>query len=172
MLKRLVGKLFGFAREIQNLQDQVSELQWDSTFGMWTREAFLQFCQVMPRGNRVIAFIDIDDVHGMNDRWGYEDVNQRIKDAFSVYFRRSDIVARWFSGDEIVILFDADEQGAAHKLEQLTTSSGRREIKFEYAVGEWKVGREAIEETIDRLASAVQAQKTARRTETDPGQDA
>ncbi len=163
MLKRLVGKVFGFAREIQSLQDQVSALQWDSTFGMWTREAFLQFCLVMPRGNRVITFIDIDDVHGMNDRLGYEDVNQRIKDAFSVYFRRSDVVARWFSGDEIVILFDSNEEGATRKIEQLTTSAERREIRFVYALGEWKVGREAIEETIDKLAAEVQAKKANRK---------
>jgi diguanylate cyclase (GGDEF)-like protein len=165
MLKKLVGKLFGFEREIDALREQVSALRWDSTFGMWTREAFQQLCQVMPRGNRVIAFIDIDDVHGMNDRWGYEEVNQRIKDAFSVYFRRSDIVARWFSGDEIVILFDSGTEGAVHKLEQLKTSAERRDITFVHEVGEWQVGREAIEETIHRLATSVQAQKAEKKKE-------
>ena len=163
MLKKLIGKLFGFADEIESLREQVTALRWDSTFGMWTREAFQQLCQVMPRGDRVIAFIDIDDVHGMNDRWGYEDVNLRIKDAFSVYFRRSDIVARWFSGDEIVILFDADREGAIHKLEQLKTSAARRDISFVHEVGEWQVGREAIEETIDKLATAVQTRKAEKR---------
>lgn len=162
MIRKWVGKLFGFQKQIEALEEQVKTLRWDATFGMWTREAFLQFCQVMPRGSRIVAFIDIDDVHGMNERWGYEDVNRRIREAFSVYFRRSDIVARWFSGDEIVILFDADSQGARLKLAQLTESAAQRDITFVYEIGEWQVGREAIERTIEQLATAAQAKKPPR----------
>ena len=55
MLKRMVSRFFGLDSEIQDLRRQVRELSWDSSFGMWTRNAFLQFCHVMPRDVRRIA---------------------------------------------------------------------------------------------------------------------
>jgi GGDEF domain-containing protein len=86
---------------------------------MWTRNAFLQFCHVMPRDVRWVAFIDMNKIHELNEELGYTEVDRRIKETFSVPFRRSDVVARWYSGDYIVILFDADGSGAGHKIEQL-----------------------------------------------------
>ena len=55
MLRRLVSKLFGFEAELSERRRQVKELSWDTSFGMWTRAAFLQFCHVMPRDMRSIA---------------------------------------------------------------------------------------------------------------------
>jgi len=51
----MVSRFFGLDSEIQDLRRQVRELSWDSSFGMWTRNAFLQFCHVMPRDVRRIA---------------------------------------------------------------------------------------------------------------------
>ena len=55
MLKRWVGKIFGFDDEIQELRCQIREL---------------------------------------NEELGYTEVDRRIKETFSVSFRRSDVVAR------------------------------------------------------------------------------
>ena len=66
MLKKLIGKVFGFEGEIRELRRQVKELSWDSSFGMWTRGAFLQFCHVMPRD---ISFIDLNKVHELNEKY-------------------------------------------------------------------------------------------------------
>ena len=52
------------------------------------------------------AFIDLNHIYELNEHLGYNEVDRRVKEMFSVSFRRSDIVARWYSGDEIVILFD------------------------------------------------------------------
>ena len=68
MLKRWVVKMFGFDDEIHELRRQIRELSWDSSFGMWTRNAFLQFCHVMPRDVRWIAFLDMNKIHELNEQ--------------------------------------------------------------------------------------------------------
>ena len=158
-LRRLVGKLLGFEQELDELRQQVRELSWDETFGMWTRGAFLQFCQVMPRGPRVVIFIDLNHIHELNERLGYAEVDRRVKATFSMPFRRSDIVARWYSGDEIVILFDAGRAGAARKLEQLEQSAADQGLTFFWAIGDWEVGKKDIETVVNSLAEEVVAAK-------------
>ena len=163
MLKRLIGKLFGFEREIALLNDQVQLLSWDTAYGMWTRPAFIQFCQIMPRSVRNVAFIDLDDIHQLDQELGYSEVDRRIQETFSVPFRRSDVVARWYSGDEIVILFDSDRLGADKKIEELTRSAGGQGLTFKHDIGDWDVGKESIEDVIEVLAKAVSAQKAGSR---------
>jgi len=159
VLKKMVGRIFGFESEIEDLRQQVKDLSWDTGFSMWTRGAFLQLCEVMPRGIRTLIFIDIDDVHSLNERHGYADVDRRIRESFAIRFRRSDVVARWFSGDEIVILMDSDLEGANRKISELARSAEPRGIGFKFAIGTWDVGRQAIEEAVEVLSDDVTEQK-------------
>ena len=159
MLKRWLGKIFGFDDEIQELRRRIREFSWDSSFGMWTRNAFLQFCHVMPRDVRWIAFLDMNKIHELNEELGYTEVDRRIKETFSVSFRRSDVVARWYSGDEIVILFDADEEGAGRKIEQLVESAAEQGMTFYAELGQWEVGMITIEYTVEELGEKVAKQK-------------
>lgn len=155
MLKKLIGKFFGFEAEINQLQDQISQLSMDPVFGMWTRSAFLQFSQVMPRSLRVVVFLDLDNLHKLNDQHGYEEVNRRIRAIFSIPFRRSDLIARWFSGDEIVILFDADEEFARRKVDQLEEAAKQQGMSFHFQLGIWDVGKDPVEKVVDELAEKV-----------------
>jgi GGDEF domain-containing protein len=155
MLRQLVAKLFRFDLEIADLTRRIYELSWDEPFGMWTRTAFLQFCRVMPRGNRALAFLDLDGIHDLNHQIGYSKVDTRIREAFGIPLRTSDIVARWYSGDEIVILFDTNVDGAEAKMRELSKSAAEHELSFVHAVGEWDVGQESVEEAINRLAETV-----------------
>lgn len=160
MLKKLFGKLFGFNAEIELLQEQINQLSTDPVFGMWTRNAFLQFCHVMPRGLRVVVFLDLDNLHVLNDQHGYEEVNSRIRAIFSVPFRRSDLIARWFSGDEIVILFDADEEFALRKIGQLEEAARQQGMSFHFQLGIWDVGKDLVETVVDELSAKVLAHKS------------
>lgn len=160
LLRNLVGRLFGFEEEIAGLRDKVRELSWDDAYGMYTRPAFLQFAQVMPRGRRIVAFIDLDNIHRLDQELGYTEVDRRIKASFSMSFRRSDVVARWYSGDEIVILFDAERIGAERKMDELAASSRRQGMGFKYEVGVWDVGKEPVEDVVDELARKVVMQKS------------
>jgi len=159
LLKKIAGKIFGFEREIAELQKRIRELSWDTSFDMWTRAAFLNFCDIMPRSLRVLVFIDMDRIAFLNKELGYEEVNRRVRDTFSVPFRRSDIVARWYSGDEIVILFDADLDAAQHKANELEASAAAQDLSFTYNIGEWDVGNEEVEDAIERLANEVLKKK-------------
>jgi GGDEF domain-containing protein len=159
MIRKWVSELFGFGQEINNLRQRIAELSWDNTFGMWTRPAFLEFCRVMPRGGRVVALIDLNHIHDLNYQYGYAEVDRRIKATFAIPFRRSDIVARWYSGDEIVILFDADQTGAERKIGELRESAGRAGLTFVFAIGEWEVGRQPIIEVITALSQRLAQEK-------------
>lgn len=160
MLRKLAGRIFGFETEIEQLQEQIAQLSMDPVFGMWTRNAFLQFSHIMPRGLRVVVFLDLDNLHQLNEQYGYENVNQRIRAIFAIPFRRSDLVARWFSGDEIVILFDADEEFALRKIGQLEEAARQQGMSFHFQLGIWDVGKEPIEKVVDELSAKVLADKT------------
>lgn len=142
MLRDYVGRLFGFDAEILGLREKVRELSWDDAYHMYTRPAFLQFAQIMPRGRRILAFIDLDYIHRLDQELGYTEVDRRVQSTFSVSFRRSDIVARWYSGDEIVILFDSERDGAERKMEELAVAGRAEGLTFKFAIGDWDVGKE------------------------------
>jgi GGDEF domain-containing protein len=163
VLKSIVGKIFGFNGEIQELKEQIEHLRWDTAFGMWTREAFLQFCQIMPRGKRILAFIDLDRIHVLNEEYGYAEVDRRVKSTFSVPFRRSDIVARWYSGDEIVILFDSERSGAESKMAELVGSASSQGLSFKFVLGNWEVGKTYIEEVVEGMSNQLAMEKEERR---------
>ena len=152
ILRRFFGRLFGFERQIQELEKRVQELSWDEPFGMWTRGAFLQFCRVMPRGDRVVVFIDLDDIHDKNILLGYAEVDKRIKAAFDIPMRRSDIVARWYSGDEIVVLFDSDRAGAERKVGEIRQNAAAQGLTFRCNIGTWRVGVESIVDAVGKLS--------------------
>jgi GGDEF domain-containing protein len=152
----------GLQKEIHDLRSKVEELSWDEVFGMWTRGAFLQFCRVMPRGTRTVVFIDLDGIHSLNHRVGYSEVNRRIKSTFSIPFRSSDLVARWYSGDEIVILLDCDLEGADIKISQLQESARGQGLTFTHEIGEWEVGWESITKVVDALADMNRKKKASR----------
>ena len=107
--------------------------------------------------------LDLQDPHIAappgNDQLGYEEINRRIRAIFSIPFRRSDLIARWFSGDEIVILFDADEEFALRKIGQLEEAARQQGMAFHFQLGIWDVGKDPVEKVIDELAEKVLAQK-------------
>ena len=114
----------------------------------------------MPRGRRVVAFIDLDDIHRLDQELGYAEVDRRVHAMFSVPFRRSDIVARWYSGDEIVILFDSERLGAQRKIEELAAAAAAEGLGFKFDIGDWDVGKTPIEDVIEQLSKNVMSQKT------------
>ena len=73
--------------------------------------------------------MDLAGIHAMNQRIGFPAVDSLVKELFSIQFRRSDIVARWYSGDEIVIVFDGETDSAAHKIGQLREKSTEKGMR-------------------------------------------
>ena len=145
MLKRWVGKIFGFDDEIQELRRQIRELSWDSSFGMWTRNAFLQFCHVMPRDVRWIAFLDMNKIHELNEELGYTEVDRRIKETSPYPF----VAATW------------SRAGI-----RATRSAAERGMTFYTELGQWEVSKSTIEYTVEELAEKGAKQKRRLRAET------
>ena len=163
MLRKLAARIFGFEQEIAELEEKVKELSWDTAYGMWTRGAFLQFSQVMPRGRRTVVFIDFNEVHIHNRAHGYAEVDRRIRASFSVPFRSSDLVARWYSGDEMVILFDGDRDFAESALRELEESAKSNGLTFKCEIGVWEVGKRPVEEVVEKLSNKLAMQKPVER---------
>ena len=138
-------------KRIEELERKIEYLSKDTCYGIWTRAAFLQFCEVMPRGVRAVIFLDFNRIHDLNAEVGYEEVNRRIKTTLSD-FRQSDLVARWYSGDEIVILIDGSLDVATTLVEELKNVASSNNLDFDYMLGIWDVGKTDIQEIVDELS--------------------
>jgi GGDEF domain-containing protein len=139
-------------KKIEDLQKKIDELSRDAVYGVWTRPAFLQFCKVMPRGVRAVVFLDFDRIHELNGLVGYKEVDRRINNSLNINLRSSDLIARWYSGDELVILFDGDLEFASRKINELRAKSCSNGLSFKYSIGIWEVGKKEIESVIDDLS--------------------
>ena len=87
----------------------------DELTGLYNRRAFMtlgeQQLKIARRENRgvTIAFVDLDDLKSINDRWGHRFGDFALKDSAKILkntFRESDIIAR-IGGDEFAILWVA-----------------------------------------------------------------
>jgi GGDEF domain-containing protein len=151
-------------KEIAKLKKKIEELSKDEVYGIWTRSAFLQFCRVMSRGSRAVIFLDFDRIHELNGLVGYKEVDKRIRSTLDIRLRASDLIARWYSGDEIVILLDGDEKLANKKIKILRDAASRNGLSFKYSLGTWEVGKVKIEEVVDGLSKNL-VRKTLTRNE-------
>ncbi len=145
-------------RKILSLSQLVAELSWDEPFGMLTRNAFLQFCRRLPPAARRIAFIDLNDVGEMNLLYGYTEVDRRIQRVFAIFHGSGDIVARWYSGDEIVILF-AGESDPIQKLNSLRLAAQTEQLTFFEQSGVWDSALGPVECAVLALSNQIGLQK-------------
>lgn len=162
MLREMVGRIFGYQGEIEDLNRQVSELSWDEPFGMLTRKAFLRVCQAITSGNRTVIFVDLDNIGNLNLQIGYTEVDRRIRSTFARLRNPGELVGRWYSGDEIVIVSDS-QQGATWEIEELYRTANNYGISFTSAIGEWEPGKSSILEVVERLSEKTCAQKRCAR---------
>lgn len=77
----------------------------DKTFGIWKREYIEKRAPKKPDASKLLIFLDINDMHSLNETLGYVEVDTRINKALRVT-RRNELIGRWYSGDEIVIICD------------------------------------------------------------------
>lgn len=150
-------------RQIARLQAEISELGWDTNFGMYTRNALLRHCRSLEGGVRKVAFVDLEAIHTLNLLYGYAEVDERVRAAFDTPWRNEHTVARWFSGDEIAIVFDANTSAgeAESCMCELESRAQAQGLGFDWALGSWDVAAESIEEAIARLAEEVRHRSLA-----------
>lgn len=109
---------------------EIKRLSYDKTFGIWKREYIEKRAPKKPDANKSLIFLDINDMHSLNVTLGYVEVDSRINKALRVV-RRNELVGRWYSGDEIVIICDTISVGCI--IWRLTESFSIYGITFESA---------------------------------------
>lgn len=150
--------LIKYHDENRKLRQQVAELSWDEPFGMLTRPAFLQLCRQLPVMPRWVAFLDMNNIGSLNLAHGYTEVDRRIRALFAGFRNRQDIVARWYSGDEIVILFAGSKSPQAAMID-LVAKAGEVGLEFIYQTGVWDSRHGTIEQTVNGLSRSAGRRK-------------
>ncbi len=148
--------MFGFDREINELKEKYRKLLWDSNFGVHSRAGLDELNGDIKGKYKTVAFIDFDGVHELNKKYGYEEVNRRISATLREISKVTDVfVARWFSGDELVVLSRHD----AEKTERLVAAASLiglvvYDTEFTYYVEEWD-GETHLNNFIDSMSHKV-----------------
>jgi len=98
--------------KINELEQQVERLRIDPTFGCLSRQGLDELLTSTSLDGKVVVFFDLDKMHELNEVYGYQEVDRRIR-AVLAQFRASEVVVgRWYSGDEIVLIVPYSEQDA------------------------------------------------------------
>lgn len=102
---------------------ELEELKNDKAFGILTRPAFEIEHRKVDNAVAVI-FLDLDNIHALNDKLGHECVNDMIKKAINI--RHDDLMlsGRWYSGDELAFIVKGSPQGVADRLLESLTQNG------------------------------------------------
>jgi GGDEF domain-containing protein len=159
-LHNAMARMLGFDREMARLKRKFEELLWDPNFGVHSRAGFDELIKNFDAQYRSAAFIDFDGVRELNKKYGYEAVNRRIKATLKELSESADVfVARWFSGDEIVVLSRHDVQ-ETEKLMAAASLKGRllHDAPFTCQVEQWD-GAMPLNAFIDSLSHKVLALK-------------
>lgn len=143
-------------KQNSELMKRVRILSTDVNYNVTTRPAIefeLRDLKKNGESPRYVVFLDVDDCHGANIRYGYEAVNGKIKRACNV--RSSDVLirARWFSGDELVFLLKGDPEGF---IARLRTAFRNNDLGISIA---HTVYTGDLEADVRMCAAVVQAQK-------------
>lgn len=141
------------------LRAEICRLSYDDAFGMLTRPALLEHVTRLAPGRYCVVFLDIDGVHTLNGILGMEEVNRRVRDSFALAFRHTDLVARWFSGDEIVVILPDDATATRGFTERLQREASEHGLSFCSAAGVWNNPRTSLGEIVQRLSQTVHSRK-------------
>jgi GGDEF domain-containing protein len=99
----IVGLDINVLRKQFELDLENKKLMKDDIFGILNRNGLIYRIENLKYFNA--AFLDFSNLKSLNMEKGYEEVNNIFRKIFSTFeFRYEDIVGRWFSGDEIVIV--------------------------------------------------------------------
>ena len=108
---------------VEKLQNMVEALALNDGFGCYTRNGFeLTVWPQMRDQAKWIIFFDIDGMHALDEKYGYDRVDAMIKPVL-LDVRSTDYVAgQWLSGDEFIICITdrrsgmCDPQGMVDRL--------------------------------------------------------
>jgi GGDEF domain-containing protein len=146
----------------KQLEQLTTTLSIDQSFGVLTKNAFqvLIFPKIRD-AIRAIIFFDINNLHSLNHKYGYKEIDRRLKSALTT--RRADVVMRWFSGDEIVwVLLGGDPSGAVQRIASQLEQQGLG-ATFSFASVQSSISWNDFDQIVTRLSNEVVAKKSVRQ---------
>ena len=158
------------------------EARTDELTGLLNRRAFYERAEEEIGWARrsgaplVLAYLDVDDFKGVNDRFGHETgdlVLVALGRALSRSVRAADVVAR-LGGDEFAVLFpDADAEATTALAAQLETAVARElgtlEVTIGFSIGlaSWTASFEGLDDFLRSADSGMYRVKSRRKGEGD-----
>lgn len=147
--------IFGFEHEISLLRRKYEKMLWDPNFEIFSRAGLDEMIENSRDEYRTVAFIDFDDIHRLNRQYGYDDVNRRIRSTLSRLAKAPEVfVARWYSGDEMVVLSGYDEATTESLVEEALRSGEHNGVPFTHQTGEWD-NSTPFKDTVEELSNKV-----------------
>lgn len=137
---------------------ELHRLLIDPSYGCLTRPGL----ERRYTGRGVVLVFDLDDMHTLNDRFGYSAMDARIGGALREACREGEVViGRWKSGDELAGLAEHLDLATVEQqvLPRLAEALARRDITAKYAAIE---AGPNLAETVERAFEQVLAQKRER----------
>lgn len=145
-------------QKIARLEAEIEHLKTHQPFGILTRSGFDLEKRSLVNVQYVI-FGDVDDMHGLNEKYGYEVVNQKIKAALQL--RQTDLLLTGlrFSGDEIVFIISSNDPLSFMERAQNSFRAQGLEITLAFDFPNKDEGNN-IEPAIDRATQKVKSLKS------------
>jgi hypothetical protein len=91
---------------IAQLEHELALAHTDIPYGCWSRQGLERRYQ--SGSDRAIIFLDLDDMHDMNNRYTPEGSDIRIAASLACVRSSDSLTGRWYSGDEIVLVVPVD----------------------------------------------------------------
>lgn len=142
--------------EIARLTEENRALKTHEPYGIMTRAAF-ELEKRNLKGGQYVVFGDIDDMHGLNTQYGYEEVNNKIRNALQVRSEDLLLTGLLFSGDEIVFVISGDPVGFGKRLQSSFIENG-----LSITLGYSKIENGDTDTAINKAAKDVQITKVGR----------
>jgi GGDEF domain-containing protein len=145
--KDLESRIRELEAKLQHRDETIERLSLDPAYGISTRAALDIRLPLLSDRARFLVFLDIDYLHDLNQKLPgkHDEANQKISRALHVRSEDVLIRARWYSGDEIVIILSGDPELF---IERLKESFAREGMSATFGFSEY---------TGDYMADAIKA---------------
>jgi GGDEF domain-containing protein len=150
-----------YTEKIANKDEAIRQLITDQVFGCLTRQGLELLVGLNVVEGGFVIFFDINKMHDANTRYGYAEVDRRIRESLKV--RGSDFTAsRWYSGDEFVIIGSGDCKGLERRIQQSFVDNGLSIMSASVEFERKTITSDILTDNVKILSDNVQDQKKKR----------
>lgn len=138
------------------LRLQIQKLHFCPSYGCLNRQGVdVQWQRHKNKSNQSLIFLDLDNIHQCNEKWGYSVVDAKIK--ASLKCRKNELLRRWYSGDELIIILPTQEALATcNRIQNQLENNG---LSGNFAIVPINKNIKHISEVVKKASALVQLTK-------------